>query len=80
MTNPVIPMEAIDAAVPWINNFFERRGTVLLGQEAQALASYALGAAAPYLMAQAWQEGVEAEADRAKWDSVGPNPYRQDDQ
>jgi len=45
--------EAVEAAVPWINDFMERRGFALRGKEAEALAAYVLAAAAPHIIA-AW--------------------------
>lgn len=72
-----IPDEVLEAAEPYIASFFARRGSyVLRGKEAQALASYVLKAAAPHLMAQAWDEGAEAEFDRGKFEPLVANPYR----
>lgn len=56
----MIPTEAVEAAVPWITNFLERRGLVLRGKEAEVLAGYVLEAAGTHLMATAFAEGHES--------------------
>ncbi|MCO4257342.1 hypothetical protein [Pseudarthrobacter cellobiosi] len=59
----MIPAEAVEAAVPWITNFLERRGLSLRGKEAEALAGYILTAAAPHMLAAAQSAALEEVAD-----------------
>jgi len=78
----VIPDAAVEAAAPWIAGFLKRRGLELRGKEASALAGYVLEAAAPHMLAEAWDEGFDrgfydplAGSSKDASESVVANPY-----
>lgn len=72
----MIPDEALDAAVDALvaSRLGDHKG--INGEEFVEAARAALEAAAPYMLADAWEEGRQAEEDTPPLHRAAPNPYR----
>ena len=65
-----IPIEAIDAATKAILREFAH------DENAGYMARLALESAAPFIAAEAWDEGFITAEDEARYHHKSPNPYR----
>jgi flagellar biosynthesis/type III secretory pathway protein FliH len=78
MTNQVIPEAAVEAAARSLNDAFPQMWEKMpewAREEERKTARAALEAAAPYMLAEAWDDGHSAGVDHADGLDGGSNPY-----